>query len=169
MDEKQTIRDTASPTSEADKAMLGPAPALGLQTGWITLNIEPIGKPRMTRKDRWAKRKCVVNYHQWRDNVRLSVSRHVPQRVLSGLIEVSWIAFLPIPKSWSNKKKRAMAGKPHRAKPDRDNIDKALLDALLNEDSGIAAGTLLKYWDDGNGSRITIRLGYQELPCKSMG
>ena len=39
-------------------------------------------------------------------------------------------------------------GTLHRSKPDRDNIDKAVMDALFPEDSGIAAGTIRKVWGE---------------------
>jgi len=40
--------------------------------------------------------------------------------------------------------REAMIGTLHRVKPDRDNIDKAVLDCLFKEDSAIAAGTIKK-------------------------
>jgi Holliday junction resolvase RusA-like endonuclease len=49
-------------------------------------------------------------------------------------------------------------GQPHRAKPDRDNIDKAILDALFPDDSVVAEGYLCKLWDDGKGARIEIEM-----------
>jgi len=53
------------------------------------------------------------------------------------VIDVSWDAYLPMPKSWSKKKKSAMAGRPHRQKPDRDNIDKAAPGDSLSVDQVI--------------------------------
>ena len=50
-----------------------------------------------------------------------------------------------------------MRGRIHRAKPDRDNIDKSVLDALMQEDSGVACGLMIKRWDDGEGARLEIR------------
>lgn len=43
--------------------------------------------------------------------------------------------YCPMPASWSKKKRRAMNGQPHRQKPDVDNMTKAFLDALCEEDS----------------------------------
>ena len=40
------------------------------------------------------------------------------------------------------KRAQEAIGELHRTKPDRDNIDKAVLDALFDEDSAIAAGYL---------------------------
>ena len=58
-----------------------------------------------------------------------------------------------------------MAGALHRAKPDRDNIDKAILDALFTDDSGIAAGHLEKRWDDGGGPRLEIIFAISAPPA----
>jgi Holliday junction resolvase RusA-like endonuclease len=112
----------------------------------------PIGKPRMTQRDRWKKRPAVLRYHEFKDSLRNQVGHLIPKNVET----LSWVAYLPIPKSWSKKRKAEMTGKPHRQKPDRDNIDKAILDTLFEEDSGVAFGHLSKYWDDGKGPRIAF-------------
>lgn len=56
--------------------------------------------------------------------------------------------FLPMPKSWSQKKKNAHRGLPHRQKPDIDNLCKALLDAIFKDDCHIASIQLYKHWHD---------------------
>lgn len=111
-----------------------------------------MGKPRMTQRDKWKKRPAVLRYHAFKDELKLRVGSRIPQDVDT----VSWIVYFPMPKSWSKKKKAAMAGEKHRQKPDRDNIDKAILDAIFPEDSGISDGELKKRWDDGNGARIVL-------------
>jgi Holliday junction resolvase RusA-like endonuclease len=45
--------------------------------------------------------------------------------------------FLPMPPSWSKKKRARMKGQPHRQKPDIDNLVKSFLDALLGDDSTV--------------------------------
>ena len=120
----------------------------------ITVKITPLGKPRQTRADKWKKRPCVMRYRAFADEIRRQVGK-VPDDAEC----VSWVAYLPMPeKSWSKKKRDALRGQLHRQKPDRDNIDKAILDALFKDDSGIAAGTLCKRWDDGGGPRIELEI-----------
>jgi Holliday junction resolvase RusA-like endonuclease len=48
---------------------------------------------------------------------------------------------MPMPPSWSKKKREQHDGKPHQSKPDCDNMLKALMDALFDDDarSGIVA------------------------------
>lgn len=114
--------------------------------------IEPIGKPRMTQRDKWKKRPVVMRYRAYADALRLNYRGPLsPTRV-------SWKAYFTLPPSWSKAKKLAMAGTFHQAKPDRDNVDKGILDALFAKDQCIAFGTLAKYWDDGKGARIELEV-----------
>lgn len=125
-------------------------------TGQInfTIPFAPIGKPRMTRSDKWKKRPAVVKWHQWKDAAR----PHVPENLLQSPVSVSWTAYFPFPKTYSASKKASFLGKPHQQKPDRDNIDKLICDFLFEQDKGIAFGVLRKFWDDGNGPRIEIEI-----------
>ncbi len=114
----------------------------------------PLGKPRMTQRDRWQKRKCVVKFRAWADVARA----HAPMNLTDDPLTVSWTAFLPLPASWSKAKRAAHLGTLHRQKPDRDNIDKGILDALFPSDCGVAGGTIVKRWDDGKGPRLEIHV-----------
>ena len=134
----------------------------------LVIRVCPIGKPRMTQRDRWKKRPAVLRYHAFKDRVREEISRtpELKRLIDSGEIgHLSWKAYLPVPASWTKRKKAEMAGALHRAKPDRDNIDKAILDALFTDDSGIAAGHLEKRWDDGGGPRLEIIFAISAPPA----
>jgi Holliday junction resolvase RusA-like endonuclease len=116
----------------------------------------PLGKPRMTRRDKWARRACVVRYRDWADKVR-DIAGAVPPA--ESVRRLSWIATFEPPKSWSARKREAAIGMLHRSKPDRDNIDKAILDALYPDgDAAIAAGTVEKRWGAIASLVITIEL-----------
>ncbi|MDU3478938.1 MAG: RusA family crossover junction endodeoxyribonuclease [Citrobacter sp.] len=88
-----------------------------------TYDITPMGKPRMTRADKWKKRPEVLRYRAFCDEVRL---QGVELRESGS--HVTFI--LPMPASWSKKKRAELNGKPHQAKPDFDNMMKALMDAI---------------------------------------
>lgn len=68
-------------------------------------------------------------------------------------MRVDWVAFFAPPGQLdkvllSAEKREALVGQRHRAKPDRDNIDKALLDALLPRDEVVSdTRGLFKRWD----------------------
>ena len=127
----------------------------------FTIYGNPIAKPRMTQKDKWAKRDCVMRYRAWKEKALIQTNELFPHFSLDNRdpMIVSWVAYFPISQSWSEKKKNEMIAKPHRVKPDRDNIDKAILDALFESDQGIAGCNYMwKYWDDGNGPRIELEI-----------
>lgn len=132
----------------------------------VSFPVVPMGKPRMTQRDKWKKRKAVLKYHAFKDQLRICVNLTPNLRAAfdgGNITTLSWTAYLPLPASWTKSKKAAMAGTLHRAKPDRDNIDKAIMDALFADDSGIASGTIEKRWDDGNGSRIDAQFSSQNV------
>lgn len=102
----------------------------------------------MTQRDRWKKRPCVERYHAWADKVREEVRKQIgsipdPATILA----LNWTAYFVPPASWSKKRRDAALGERHRTKPDRDNIDKAILDVLFKDDSAISDGTIKKRYD----------------------
>lgn len=116
--------------------------------------ITPVPKPRQTQRDRWAKRPAVVRYRAFKDQVR-ELGIDVPETG-SRMIFV-----MPMPQSWSNKKKAQMLGQPHKQKPDTDNMIKAVLDSVHKEDSQIYHVDGLKFW--GNEGAIIIQEIQQAL------
>lgn len=125
----------------------------------VVIRCTPIGKPRQTRADKWKKRDCVVRYRSFADEVRLAFGR--TRKFAGAPLSLSWRAYFEMPASWSKKRKAEMAGQPHRQKPDRDNIDKAIMDSLFDNDEGVAFGATAKYWDDGQGARIELELVWE--------
>ncbi len=87
--------------------------------------ITPVAAPRMTRRDKWEKRPCVLQYRAFRDEVRLRGVKLVPP------CKVTF--FVPMPPSWSKRRRADFAGKPHMNTPDVDNLLKALLDSVFRD------------------------------------
>lgn len=100
--------------------------------------ITPVPKPRMTQRDKWKKRPCVLRYRAFKDKCRL---HRVP--VESGC---TVIFFLPMPESWPEAKRTRMLGLPHRQKPDLDNLIKGLWDARVKKDEQLHAVHAEKRW-----------------------
>ncbi|MEE8128174.1 RusA family crossover junction endodeoxyribonuclease [Candidatus Vondammii sp. HM_W22] len=102
-------------------------------------DINPQAKPRMTKRDKWAKRPAVQRYHAFKDEIRYRKVK---------LPESGWhVVFqIQMPKSWANKKRLQMAGKPHQVVPDKDNLEKALLDSLFLDDCRVWDGRVTKIW-----------------------
>lgn len=109
-------------------------------------NITPVPKPRMTQRDKFRKRPPVLRYRAFKDLCRLH-GVEIPEHGY----HVTFI--LPMPKSWTKKKRIAMNGQPHQQKPDKDNLEKALLDAVYTDDSKVWDGRVTKLWGE-NGQII---------------
>lgn len=95
---------------------------------------DPVGKPRMTRSDKWKKRKCVLEYRDWADSLRLQVlgsSKNFIEPKEGEELELCIDFYIQISKS--DKKSREMY--PHTKRPDIDNLIKSVLDALITRDS----------------------------------
>jgi Holliday junction resolvase RusA-like endonuclease len=104
-----------------------------------TWPITPIGKPRMTRRDKWAKRPAVMRYWAFCEEVR---ARGMTIPEAGARIEFH----IPMPKSWSKKKRKLMNGKPHQQKPDLDNIIKGCMDSVYSEDCTVHEIYAKKVW-----------------------
>lgn len=112
--------------------------------------ITPVGKPRQTRSDKWKRRPAVLRYRSFCDSVRRQ------NMVLSDCgAHITFV--LPMPLSWSKKKREEMKGKHHQQKPDCDNLLKSLLDAIYDDDAHIWDCRITKVW--GEHGQIIIRDG----------
>lgn len=112
-------------------------------------DINPVAKPRMTRRDAWKKRDIVLKYFAFKDEVRLKGVR-LPDHYF----EVTFI--VEMPKSWSAKKRALNNGQPHTQRPDLDNMVKALLDAVAEEDSHFHHYKVKKIWGLVGSIKITF-------------
>lgn len=120
----------------------------------FTVRMEPIGKPRQTRRDVWQLRPVVARYRAFADQLRLEAQKQLIEWESVGTLCVT--AYFSVPPSWPKSKKADMANQPHRQTPDADNVIKAVMDALFPRDEGIHCISLMKRWDDGNGARLEI-------------
>jgi Holliday junction resolvase RusA-like endonuclease len=102
--------------------------------------IKPMAKPRMTRSDKWKQRACVVRYRAFKDECKRQ------GLVVHDSVDVTYV--VPMPASWSAKKRAQMSGRPHQQKPDLDNFDKALLDAVFIDDSHVWQLHSRKVWGE---------------------
>ena len=109
----------------------------------VIINITPMGAPRMTQRDKWKKRPVVLRYHAFKDDLRAQIgSFPCPDNL-------DIIAYMPMPSSWSKKKKQQMDGQKHQNKPDGDNIIKAIKDGLYNQevnDCTVYDERIRKFW-----------------------
>ena len=122
----------------------------------ITVPGAPCAKPRMTRRDKWQRRACVLRYRSWADHARALFG-------LSGKMTLTRPTFLyvtayfEIPKS----RKKLTASDNHTVKPDADNVLKAVCDALFENDQFVISAHVMKQWAGTEGPRTKITLEYQ--------
>jgi Holliday junction resolvase RusA-like endonuclease len=107
----------------------------------------PMGKPRMTQRDKIPKfqSKYVKRYFAYKDEMKRQAKKldYVVGESLSMLF------FIPMPKSWSKKKKDLHRNKKHQQKPDLDNLIKAWKDIHCEDDSYVwEYGKMRKIWSD---------------------
>ena len=136
--EEQTVSNACGERDDSDPGKQEPFSMT------IELPITPVPKPRMTRADRWKQRECVIRYWEFKDNILSEFHDNnytfpVPAHV---------IFLMPTPRSWSQKKQQKMLGQPHLQRPDKDNLEKAILDALFEEDSHVWDGRVSKFWSE---------------------
>lgn len=111
--------------------------------------ITPVPAPRQVRKDKWNPSPMVLRYRAFRDEVRL--------RQVTIPDAGAWVVFtLPMPPSWSKKKRAEMDGAPHQQTPDVDNLLKATLDSVFENDAHIWDIRATKFW--GVTGSIEVRI-----------
>jgi len=113
-------------------------------------DVVPVAAPRMNQADRWRRRPCVVKYFEYRDQVRALAAEQGFTLAEEFLL---WFQ-IPMPKSWSQRRKRMMFGEPCRSKPDVDNLAKGFFDCF-GEDKHVWSVQMTKTWHDKGGIVVT--------------
>ena len=98
----------------------GDAPVIRPHADSVRYDITPVTKPRQTKQDKWKKRPCVEKYREYADKVRdLGITLdQAGDRI---------IFVLPMPKSWSQKKRNEMRKKLYDAQDEVDNRKEELI------------------------------------------
>lgn len=104
--------------------------------------ITPMGAPRMVHSDKWAGRPVVQRYFTFRDELRLQARQKHYE--LKDTLNITF--YIPMPESWSKKKKEEMNGKPHQQKFDIDNGVKGFLDTMTYNDAHVWDCHARKFW-----------------------
>lgn len=100
--------------------------------------------------------------------IRLSVLDKLPKELpISCPVFLECHAVFPVPQSWTRKKRENMYGRMHTVKPDSDNIEKILMDALTGtiwvDDSQICSKKFTKVWETPTSRpRLDVTIKYEE-------
>ena len=115
----------------------------------IRIFITPQTHIRVTQGDSWLfgvsdqylsskypsalkRKKYLRRYSSYKESLRLLAHQAKFNMPASG----AWIKFyIPMPKTWSKKKRTKLSFEPHQTKPDIDNFTKAFFDCLLRDDN----------------------------------
>jgi len=116
----------------------------------IDVDIDPVAKPRMTKKDQWCTRPATSKYWAFKDEINNKCN--LLEFKLGTAYRIVFV--VPMPKSWSQKKRNLMVSLPHQQRPDLDNLIKAVNDCLCEEDSHIHWIEARKLW--GTHGKIII-------------
>lgn len=130
-----------------------------MQTKKVILNINPQTHVRATQGDSiffripreklrpagLSRLKRLERYNNYKIELMAEAKS---KRFLFPPVGASITFFIPVPPSWSKKKKKLHHGRFHQSKPDLDNLLKALMDSLMAEDKQIAHIELSKRWVD---------------------
>lgn len=83
------------------------------------------------------------------------------ERPLECPVFVNMRFHMPMPKSWSKKRKEEQFGKPMTSKPDSDNLIKYSLDVLngiaYHDDRFVTSGYFEKIWDYEGKAQVTVK------------
>jgi Holliday junction resolvase RusA-like endonuclease len=85
-----------------------------------------------------------------KERARIEMLTQDPYEIVQGPIYIDLTFYLPIPLSIGRVKRELLEGKPHDKKPDRDNLEKFIFDALrgvlYTDDAQIADGIVRKIY-----------------------
>jgi Holliday junction resolvase RusA-like endonuclease len=127
----------------------------------LTIPGPPVAQPRHRISTRGGLAKTYLPKDHPVHAYKQAIWLHSAGRGLfTGPVEVSIVAWFPMPSSWSMKKRRQHALRWHTQKPDGDNLAKAVLDALKEhwqDDCQVCWLTVQKRWTGGGGlTEITV-------------
>ena len=94
----------------------------------LFIPIIPMGAVRTTQKQKFVDERA-KRYQTYKQQIALSSKQHF-KTPSECPISVDMTFYMPIPSSWSQKKKDRMNGAVHRSKPDIDNLIKGVFDSL---------------------------------------
>lgn len=84
-----------------------------------------------------------MRYFQYKQDLRKEARRQCFELPVKDV----WIKFyIPMPPSWTKKKKRLMEFEPHQSRPDASNLHKAFEDSLKIQDMTVWDYRVSKFW-----------------------
>lgn len=121
-------------------------------------DIVPCPAPRMTVSDKW---KTDPNHSDPKKRQRKPVTKYFAFKrgLLRQADEMGYkltetlriLVLVPMPDSWSKKKRASMLNQPHKQRGDWDNFGKGFCDCLVGEDNFVWDARVVKLWSEIGG------------------
>lgn len=132
--------------------------------------VTPMGKPRMTQQDKWRtnpnhpdprrrQRASITAYWQYKNDLTTYLLKE--KFIASDTLQLCF--FLPMPDSWSQKKRTEFQMTKHQQKPDIDNLVKGFLDIAKEQDCTVWHIDAKKYWTSDKTGFITVENLFTEV------
>jgi Holliday junction resolvase RusA-like endonuclease len=115
------------------------------------------GRPKFTTRGGFAKAVTPKDTVEFENLVRMAFVEQVKDHeIIAGPVDMEILAFFPVPKSASKRKREAMLNGDilYTKKPDTDNLAKSICDALNN----------IAYRDDSQIYSLQVMKVYAETP-----
>ncbi|MBL5767998.1 RusA family crossover junction endodeoxyribonuclease [Heyndrickxia sporothermodurans] len=94
----------------------------------LFIPIVPMGAVRTTQKQKFVDERA-KRYFTYKQHIALLAKQHIKMPSANPILaDITF--YMPIPNSWSQKKKERYNGAIHKSKPDIDNLIKGLFDSL---------------------------------------
>ena len=128
---------------------------------YVSLNIPgrpiPKARARVTRYSVYTPKRCRQYEAYVADEAMLAM---LGKDLLTGPVEVHARLYLPMPRSWSSRRRERTRGSLHTVKPDLDNFLKTLLDAMntrvFKDDNQVAIIHACKRWEWESEARAEV-------------
>lgn len=119
-----------------------------------------MGAVRMTQRGKWVN-KSAQRYLAYKNDVAWQIKSQFNREPIDSPVRVIITFFMPIPKSWTKKRKAQALGTSHVYRPDLDNLVKGAFDAangiLWKDDSVVAELDARKVYSEEPGISIVMR------------
>lgn len=132
-------------------------------TETYTFDVMPMGKPSFQKSDKWRtlnnsnpklrQRDIVTKWIDFKKKLS-NEAKNVGFVMPASGASIQFI--IPMPESWSDKKKENMNGNAHQQRPDLDNMLKGFFDSVCEEDSYIWNYYPEKIW--GTEGKIIVKI-----------
>ena len=129
------------------------------------VTFEIYGKPFAKQRPKFSRRGKFVSTYTPKETVSFERtvgmigSEHFDTPI-QGPVRLEVLAIFKPAKSWSKKRRAEAMGQWHTQKPDKDNIEKAILDGLNRiayaDDSQVASGGCDKIWGEIEKTIVTV-------------